>query len=180
MTFVLGYKQSPEHTAKIRAANLGRKRTPEFCQLMSRIQRGKKLTEEHRARLRERSRWRVSSSQKIKTWKRKLSERFSGSANVNWNGGICGEEYGHEFSWELKEYIRQRDGRICRLCGQCERGRKHDVHHIDYNKKNNEPNNLITLCLRCHRKTGANRRYWMERLRRILCRAGETGITADL
>jgi 5-methylcytosine-specific restriction endonuclease McrA len=29
-----------------------------------------------------------------------------------------------------------------------------DVHHIDHNRKNNKPKNLILLCTRCHNKIG--------------------------
>jgi hypothetical protein len=39
-------------------------------------------------------------------------------------------------------------------------GKKLQIHHIDYNKKNNNLNNLISLCLSCHTKTGFNRSYW--------------------
>lgn len=33
--------------------------------------------------------------------------------------------------------------------------------HIDYNKKNCNPKNLITLCRKCHSKTNSNRDYWI-------------------
>lgn len=36
------------------------------------------------------------------------------------------------------------------------------VHHIDYNKLNCNPNNLITLCKSCHMKTNFNREYWLD------------------
>lgn len=36
------------------------------------------------------------------------------------------------------------------------------VHHIDYDKKNNNHNNLITLCSICHGKTNGNRKYWIK------------------
>jgi 5-methylcytosine-specific restriction endonuclease McrA len=38
--------------------------------------------------------------------------------------------------------------------------RQLDVHHIDYDKDNLSPNNLITLCRRCHVKTNNNRDFW--------------------
>ncbi|NQU99405.1 MAG: HNH endonuclease [Parcubacteria group bacterium] len=37
---------------------------------------------------------------------------------------------------------------------------KLSIHHIDYNKQNNNPNNLISLCRKCHVKTNFNRNYW--------------------
>jgi len=37
---------------------------------------------------------------------------------------------------------------------------KLDIHHIDYNKKNNADNNLIPLCKHCHAKTNFKREEW--------------------
>jgi len=64
-------------------------------------------------------------------------------------------EYGSEFDNNLKEQVRMRDGYKCKLCScsQLENGRQLDCHHIDYNKKNNNINNLISLCRSCHMKT---------------------------
>lgn len=66
------------------------------------------------------------------------------------------------FTDSLKESIRKRDNRTCQLCGG--RGDNHfrrlDVHHIDYNKHNPDPKNLITLCTVCHPKTNLNRDTW--------------------
>ena len=82
--------------------------------------------------------------------------------------GIRGEnsEYGKEFTNQLKEQVRFRDKYKCKLCGcsQLENGKKLDVHHIDYDKKNNNPINLISLCVKCHRKTNWNREYWRKKL----------------
>lgn len=61
-----------------------------------------------------------------------------------------------------KEQIRYRDGYKCQICDkpEIENCNKLDVHHIDYNKNNIKPNNLISLCDSCHMKTNANRDYW--------------------
>jgi len=78
--------------------------------------------------------------------------------------GIPGEnsEYGAEFDNALKEQVRFRDGYKCRECGcsQLENGKQLDCHHIDYNKENSILNNLISLCMGCHRRTNTNRKYW--------------------
>lgn len=60
----------------------------------------------------------------------------------------------------LKEYIRERDGQSCYVCGGGESSRLLSVHHIDYIKSNLHPANLITLCNRCHAKTNNDRAYW--------------------
>ena len=84
--------------------------------------------------------------------------------NPNWKGGLSFEEYGLEFDNPLKEQVRFRDGYKCKLCGcsQLENAKQLDVHHIDYNKKNVDINNLISLCRSCHIKTNYNRTYWQE------------------
>jgi 5-methylcytosine-specific restriction endonuclease McrA len=56
--------------------------------------------------------------------------------------------------------IRNRDGRKCLVCGIGENGLRHDVHHIDYDKRNIVPENLVTLCHSCHMKTIYNREPW--------------------
>jgi hypothetical protein len=82
----------------------------------------------------------------------------------NWQNGKSFEEYGQEFDDTLKEQIRFRDKYKCRECGcsQLENGRQLDCHHIDYNKKNNNISNLISLCMKCHRKTTSNKDYWIK------------------
>jgi len=104
---------------------------------------GKHLSEDHKQKLRDNH-----------------PDQF-GNLNPNWKGGISSEEYSLEFNNILKERIRERDGHICQLCGEGSgNGKLPDVHHIDYNKKNNDPWNLITLCHRCHMKTNGRRKYW--------------------
>ena len=80
----------------------------------------------------------------------------SGENSPHWQGGRSEELYTNEFIKVIRKSIRQRDRFVCQECkenGFC-------VHHIDYNKKNNDTNNLITLCRSCHTKTNYNRNYW--------------------
>jgi hypothetical protein len=78
-----------------------------------------------------------------------------------WRGGISFEHYTHEFNSQLKEAIRLRDSFTCQLCKLPENDRKHCIHHIDYNKKNSDPKNMITLCINCHIRTNINRNFWL-------------------
>jgi len=84
------------------------------------------------------------------------SKSFQGSSNPNWRGGKSFEPYSPEFNKRLKSYIRKRDNHKCALCSK----RAKSVHHIDYCKENCDPENLITICRKCHGKTNANRRFW--------------------
>lgn len=79
-----------------------------------------------------------------------------------WLGGISIEPYSPDFNQQIRDRIRVRDNFICQLCGvpELECDRRLAVHHIDYNKKNGEESNLISLCASCHCKTNANRKYW--------------------
>lgn len=47
---------------------------------------------------------------------------------------------------EIKELVKKRDNNRCRLCG---RNKNLIIHHIIPNGSS-EPNNLVTLCRRCH------------------------------
>ena len=78
-------------------------------------------------------------------------------------------EYGSEFDSSLKEKVRFRDNYKCQLCNkfQTKNSKKLSVHHIDYNKKNNNINNLIILCNKCHGKTNDNRNYWIKYFTKI-------------
>ena len=100
-------------------------------------------------------------------WKRKIGDSHRGEKGTNWQGGKSFEEYGIDWTDDLKESIRKRDSHICQKCGihQDEIDvyyRKLDVHHIDYNKYNLDPKNLISLCRKCHAKTNHDRLYWFE------------------
>lgn len=94
----------------------------------------------------------------------KISEASKGKNNVGYIDGRSFEPYGIEFNEELREQIRKRDDYICRECDktQEELDRKLDIHHIDYDKTNNKPENLISLCHSCHGKTGFGRDDWIE------------------
>lgn len=87
---------------------------------------------------------------------------FYGENNPSWNGGTSFELYGPEFNDSLRKYVRNRDGHICAICEESEHvdGHSISVHHINYNKKDNDPINLIALCGPCHSKTNFNRKFW--------------------
>jgi DNA-binding CsgD family transcriptional regulator len=46
-----------------------------------------------------------------------------------------------------------RDGGCCVVCGVPHHQKSVSVHHIDSNQQNNDENNLVCLCFRCHRLT---------------------------
>lgn len=106
----------------------------------------------------------------LKAWnKGKKCPQLSLENNPNWQGGKSFEPYGLEFNNKLKEQIRKRDNYRCQQCfrhqdelrTKTNRRCKLSIHHIDYNKKNNNPNNLISLCSTCHLQTNFKREDWV-------------------
>lgn len=91
------------------------------------------------------------------------TEYKKGEKNLNWNNGSSFEPYGLKFNEELKERIRKRDNYRCQECSytQDQLGYALSVHHIDYDKKNNEEKNLICLCRSCHSQTNFGRKDWI-------------------
>lgn len=96
--------------------------------------------------------------------KKNVSIATSGEKNHCWQGGKSFETYGLEFNNILKDKIRERDNFTCQECNYSEDklNYKLSIHHIDYDKKNNDPNNLISLCKSCHLKTNFNRDNWTQ------------------
>lgn len=96
--------------------------------------------------------------------KLKMSKNHSnvnGKNNPNWCNGKSFEKYSINFNKTLKENIRKRDKYVCQECGlKLNKNKKLAIHHIDYNKKNNKENNLVSLCNSCHSKTNFKRSDW--------------------
>jgi len=138
-------KRSIAHTGKEKSEkhkkHIGESREGKHYPKLSKALSGRKLSKEH---------------------KTKISISTSGENNPNFKEGISFEPYGLEFNNKLKEQIRKRDNYICQECGihQDKLDYKLHCHHIDYNKKNNNLNNLISLCRSCHLQTNYKRQDW--------------------
>lgn len=158
----------------------GEHHTEESILKMSESHKGKYPSDETREKLRARIPWnkgkkwpeisdvyekhpRLGKHHTEKT-KKRMSENhadFSLENHPQWNGGTSFLPYCPKFNDELKEIIRERDGRICQLCFRTEQEnrRKLDVHHVHYDKENCEPD-LISLCNKCNLKVNFNRDYY--------------------
>ena len=112
---------------------------------MSKNNFGRKRSEETKKKMRGR-----------KPWNKGL-EPFK---QPRWQGGKSFEPYTVDWTKTLRRSIRERDNYVCQLGGELQGDRIFDVHHIDYDKKNCNPENLITLCRKCHGKTSKNRDFW--------------------
>jgi len=181
----LGFKHSKETKEKIRQKALerifpkGRKLSKEWRENIgkSRIYSsgkdhpfyGKKHSVETKKRIRKNH---LGKNHSEKT-KKKMSLAHEGDKHWNWQNGKSFEPYSIEFNNQLKEQIRKRDNFQCQFCGILENGRAHDVHHIDYVKKDCKEKNLITLYLRHNRLANYQRNKWqflfetLQEIRRI-------------
>ncbi len=129
-------KHPPEEIEIVRQAHLGWHQTAETIERIRIAKTGTKATEETR---------------------RKMSIAQGGNGQLD---DSCMDYEG--FTHHLRNLIRDRDGRRCKLCTILEKDCKTqlDVHHIDYDKKNYDPDNLIALCKSCHAKTNTKRSVW--------------------
>lgn len=100
----------------------------------------------------------------LKLWTNpEYREKHEGENHPQWSYGASFLPYTQDWTEDLKDSIRKRDDYQCKICllSQEEQGRKLDVHHIDYDKTNCDPSNLVSLCDSCHAKTGfGNRERW--------------------
>jgi hypothetical protein len=131
--------------------------------------KGKKNTLGKHWKCSEEAKKRMSEGQKGKTvWNKGLLGYMSGEKNYFWKGGITFKPYPIGWNNTFKEQIRYRDRYTCQVCGvpEIETSRKLCVHHIDYNKSNLDPTNLVACCTPCHARTNLNRPFWMEFFRK--------------
>lgn len=79
------------------------------------------------------------------------SKHLAGPNSPIWKGpgNRANETYSPEWSPRLRRQIRDRDNFSCQNCGKARHNV--DIHHIDGDKWNCDPLNLICLCRSCHR-----------------------------
>lgn len=99
-------------------------------------------------------------------------EKNCGSNHPGWKGGISCEPYCDAWAdKEYKESIKERDEYKCQnpyCCCKQRRASVLTIHHIDYNKKNCMPNNLITLCRSCNGMANKDRQWHTDWYRIIM------------
>lgn len=163
---VTGYHTIPhteEHKKKISEANKGRKHSEEIKKKMSIAKKGKHYSTKTEFKKGDipPNKGKKHSEESKQNMSAAHKGRHLGEENPNWKGGISYEPYCSKFNKELREIIRERDGRTCQLCGIKENGHRLSVHHIHYDKHNCNPD-LIALCIKCNGIVNFNREYWEE------------------
>ena len=100
--------------------------------------------------------------------KKKIAKHFIGPKSNFWKGGIANEPYCPIWGdKKYKENIKARDNYKCQNPDCWGNSDTLNIHHIDYNKKNCTPDNLITLCVSCNARANINRDYWKNIYQRI-------------
>ncbi len=111
-------------------------------------------------------------------WKKFCSRKCKGIAHASlvegeksgrWAGGKSFEPYPTGFNPSLKREIRKRDNYTCQLCEipECELPEHLSIHHINYNKNNLIPDNLISLCRSCNSRVNHNRDKWIRHFKPV-------------
>lgn len=141
------------------AALKGRIVTPETRARMSAAQKGRQFSPAHRAHLSAALKGNgagrtlsAETREKIAAAKRgKARPDLAGDRNPKWKGGVAPERF-KGWRVSLRAAVIARD-KVCRDCGQWDgRPRCMHVHHLDGNETNHAIENLLLLCVMCHRK----------------------------
>jgi hypothetical protein len=168
----LGVKMSQDTKDKIGRANAiankGHKpplKSKEGLERLRVFNTGRKMSVEAKLKNRE-----AKLKNPVRYWLGKNRESMIGEKNWNWNNGSSNLGYSVNWKNSLKRSIRERDHYTCQIpgCNKQQDDIAHDVHHIDYDKSNCDPKNLITLCHHHHMKTNTKREYWKELFKIII------------
>lgn len=155
-------KQSPEHTEKIRLANIGKKRTPEQRLTISNACKGRVMSEKQKLLLSEirTNFYKNGGVHPRGMLGKKTTEeaRRKNSESHLWQGGKSTENKRIRDGIDMRlwrEAVFARDNYTCQICGQ--RGGELNAHHIKSFAKYPEfrfaIDNGQTLCKECHKKT---------------------------
>lgn len=86
-----------------------------------------------------------------------------GTGNPSWKGGKSFEPYCPIWKdTDYKESIKERDKYLCQNPYCFKTDNVLHVHHINYDKKNCQPNNLITVCRSCNARANTDRAWHTE------------------
>ena len=154
-----GRRWTKEQKEAISKLNKGRVHTNEERIKISEARKGKQHTEETCKKIGE-SHMGLTDSAETKMRK---SVAHTGERCTFWKGGVSFEPYCPKFNSEFKERVRSFFGYTCVECGTPQNGKRHTVHHINYDKMmccNDIKPLFICLCNSCNAKANYNRPHW--------------------
>ncbi len=145
--------------------NYGKSPSKETLEKLSKVRKGRKcppFSETHKmnmslARKGKKFSKRPKHSKFMKEHNPMFYIDMSGDRNPNWRGGISKNHYcagWPHLSKEIREYYKTCQNPNCN-----NKGTILATHHIDYDKTNCYPSNLISLCNVCNGKANGEREY---------------------
>jgi 5-methylcytosine-specific restriction endonuclease McrA len=160
-----GKQHSEEAKKKQSIAKKGKPLSAEHCAKLSAAHAGKPHSAEHRAKNSAAKKGDKNPMKRPEVAAKNAAAQkglLAGDKHPRWLGGISREPYAWTFNAELKAEVRRRDNHKCQKCGapQAESKVALPVHHIDYDKQNSDPVNLVALCNSCNSRVNANREHW--------------------
>ena len=145
---------APTMSGYLHEAGLQMRSLSEAQRLVYETKEPYKRTSEHKSQM---------SRVKIDFWN-DLENRakVSGLNSVHYKHGKSKEPYPIGFNSFVKQKTRERDGFKCRWCGktEAENDKKLAIHHVDANKENLGPFNLISFCNSCNSAELHYREMW--------------------
>ena len=184
------YKKGNKHTdefCKARSVALmgnqygkllkGRTFTKEHLKNLSISTKGKPKSKKHRKRLSIANTGKKRSLESV----RKQSLAMTGNKNPNygkcgslspcWKGGVSTDPYCDIWlDQDYKQAIKDRDNNECQNPG-CRKNCDHyplGLHHIDHNKQECNPWDIITVCKSCNARANFNKEYWKKLYKGIM------------
>ena len=126
--------------------------------------KGKSMSLEQRKKISESVKKVMNTPEMSEYMSKTMKGKLTGSNHPSWQGGISQKykkgytnTYSHKFNKNLKKSVLIRDDYNCTYCKNID---DLSIHHIDYNKHNSNPENLITTCRSCNGKFNFNREFW--------------------
>ena len=118
----------------------------------------------------------IKDSQRLKEWRKNNPEKVKTYAKMRYKRDIEEIRKRNEASRRRLAFngkcdeIYERDNWQCQICGMSPEqsiilfNKKLAIHHIDnkgesQEETNNDPENLVTLCIRCHAKLHLNKEF---------------------
>ena len=170
------HSQCPVH--RKRASD--HKHSDETLKTMSESGKKKVFTDKHRANISKANKGRKQSDEHIR--KRMIAHlghtRICDDKNPNWQGGISNDPYCTIWKRkEFKEYFKERDSNKCQnpiCCGNSNHLPLHRI-HIDNDKQNCHPDNIILGCNSCNGRMQKKdyREWWTSWYQAIMHQQGK-------